>query len=84
MSAAYVNAKNFVEQNAGDLKQQEQLELYGLYKQAELGDVQDSRPGITQMKKRAKWEAWNSCKGMSQIKAKLMYIRLTKEIQKKE
>uniref|UniRef100_A0A671LPE0 Acyl-CoA-binding domain-containing protein 7-like n=1 Tax=Sinocyclocheilus anshuiensis TaxID=1608454 RepID=A0A671LPE0_9TELE len=42
---------------------QELLDLYGLYKQAIVGDINTDKPGITDLKGKAKWEAWNSRKG---------------------
>jgi diazepam-binding inhibitor (GABA receptor modulator, acyl-CoA-binding protein) len=41
------------------------LELYGLYKQATEGDVQGKRPGMLDIKGKAKFDAWTSRKGMS-------------------
>ncbi|XP_026226622.1 acyl-CoA-binding domain-containing protein 7 isoform X2 [Anabas testudineus] len=42
---------------------QELLDLYGLYKQALVGDVNTDRPGMTDLKGKAKWDAWESRKG---------------------
>ena len=39
------------------------LELYALYKQATVGDVNTAQPWAVQMEARAKWDAWNSKKG---------------------
>ncbi|AQK41346.1 Acyl-CoA-binding protein1 [Zea mays] len=36
------------------------LILYGLYKQATVGDVNTDRPGIFYQKDRAKWDAWKA------------------------
>ena len=44
-----------------------QLELYGLYKQGTEGDVSTSRPGMFDLKGKAKWDAWNSNKGRLEI-----------------
>ncbi|XP_077431413.1 peroxisomal carnitine O-octanoyltransferase-like isoform X4 [Vanacampus margaritifer] len=41
---------------------QELLDLYGLYKQANVGDIDTDRPGLFDMKGKAKWDAWNSRK----------------------
>ncbi|XP_058806958.1 enoyl-CoA delta isomerase 2-like [Phymastichus coffea] len=53
---------------------QELLELYALYKQASVGDVNTSRPAMFDLKGKAKWDAWNSKKGMSRDEAKELYI----------
>ena len=40
-------------------------EVYALYKQGSVGDVNIARPGMWNMLARGKWDAWNSKKGMS-------------------
>lgn len=52
------------------------LDLYGLYKQATAGDVSGSRPGLTDFKGRAKYDAWSSRKGMSRDDAMRAYIAM--------
>mmetsp|Transcript_29869 Transcript_29869/g.33942 ORF Transcript_29869/g.33942 Transcript_29869/m.33942 type:complete len:95 (-) Transcript_29869:394-678(-) len=49
-------------------------EVYGLYKQATVGDVNIDRPGILNQKARGKWDAWNSKKGMTADDAKVAYV----------
>ncbi|KAI3384014.1 hypothetical protein SNEBB_001040, partial [Seison nebaliae] len=39
---------------------EDQLELYGYYKQVNVGNVNIDRPGMLKMRERAKWDAWNS------------------------
>lgn len=39
------------------------LELYALYKQATVGDVNTTRPGILDFKGKAKWDSWSHKKG---------------------
>ena len=43
------------------------LEIYALFKQGSVGDVNIPRPGFFTMDLKAnpKWDAWNSKKGMS-------------------
>ncbi|KAI5092340.1 peroxisomal carnitine O-octanoyltransferase, partial [Silurus meridionalis] len=57
------------EKIATDIKQlktrpsdQELLDLYGLYKQATVGDINIDAPGMMDRKGKAKWDAWNSRK----------------------
>ncbi|MEY4563907.1 MAG: hypothetical protein RLZZ618_3184 [Pseudomonadota bacterium] len=50
------------------------LHLYALYKQGSVGDVEGKRPGFTEMVDRAKYDAWEMVKGMSQDEAKQGYI----------
>ena len=52
------------------------LKIYALYKQATDGDVQDKRPGFTDMVGRAKWDAWNGLKGTSADDAMQQYVDL--------
>ena len=41
------------------------LELYALYKQGTVGDVDGKRPGMLDLKGRAKYDAWAKQKGSS-------------------
>nr|KAG5700616.1 hypothetical protein BaRGS_015446 [Batillaria attramentaria] len=43
---------------------QEMLDVYSLFKQATVGDVNTSRPGLLDLKGKAKWDAWESRKGV--------------------
>nr|ACD11893.1 hypothetical protein [Isometrus maculatus] len=61
----------------------ELLELYAFYKQATIGDCNISRPGVMDLKAKAKWEAWNGKKGMSQDDAKEAYIKFANELTEK-
>ncbi|KAM9436795.1 acyl-CoA-binding domain-containing protein 7 [Clarias gariepinus] len=59
---------------------QELLDIYGLYKQAVVGDINIDAPGMVDLKGKAKWDAWNSRKGMSTEDAMTEYISLAKEV----
>ena len=52
------------------------LELYAFYKQASEGDVSGSRPGMLDLKGRAKYDAWAKRKGMTKDAAMESYIVL--------
>lgn len=52
------------------------LDLYGLYKQGTAGDVTGKRPGMLDLKGRAKYDAWASRKGMSRDQAMEKYVAL--------
>lgn len=52
------------------------LKLYSLYKQGSEGDVSGKRPGITDLKGRAKYDAWAKLKGTASEKAMQDYIAL--------
>ena len=51
------------------------LELYGLYKQGTEGDAKGKRPGMLDLKGRAKFDAWEVRKGMSTDAAKEAYVK---------
>ena len=52
------------------------LELYALYKQATAGDVTGDRPGMLDVRGRAKYDAWAKYKGQSKDDAMQAYIAL--------
>jgi acyl-CoA-binding protein len=53
----------------------ELLKLYGLYKQATSGDVSGARPGMLDIKRRAKYDAWAKVAGLDGDDAMSGYIR---------
>ncbi|KAK4011537.1 hypothetical protein OUZ56_020655 [Daphnia magna] len=55
-------------------------EIYALFKQATVGDINVARPGMLDFKGKAKWDAWNSKKGMSSDAAKEAYISKAAEL----
>jgi diazepam-binding inhibitor (GABA receptor modulating acyl-CoA-binding protein) len=50
------------------------LAAYKLYKQATVGDCNTPQPSMFSFTDRAKWNAWNSAKGMSKADAMRAYI----------
>ena len=52
------------------------LELYALYKQGSVGDVQGNKPGFFDFVGAAKYEAWEKLQGMSQEDAREKYVDL--------
>ncbi|KAK2991299.1 hypothetical protein RJ640_024564 [Escallonia rubra] len=54
------------------------LIIYGLYKQVTVGPVNTSRPGIFNMRDRAKWDAWKAVEGKSKEEAMNDYITKVK------
>jgi acyl-CoA-binding protein len=61
----------------------ELLDLYGLFKQATEGDAKGSRPGMMDVKGRAKFDAWTSRKGLTGADARTRYVTLVAELVKK-
>jgi carboxylesterase len=52
------------------------LDLYALYKQGTAGDVSGDRPGMMDLRGRAKYDAWAKRKGMTKDAAMQAYIDL--------
>mmetsp|Transcript_23907 Transcript_23907/g.42325 ORF Transcript_23907/g.42325 Transcript_23907/m.42325 type:complete len:93 (-) Transcript_23907:766-1044(-) len=66
--------------SGGSLSNEQALEIYGLYKQATVGDVNTDRPGILDQKGRAKWDAWQARRGTSNDDAKALYVQTAKSV----
>lgn len=56
------------------------LELYSLYKQATAGDVEGKRPGMLDLKGRAKFDAWAARKGTTKDAAMQQYVALVNRL----
>jgi acyl-CoA-binding protein len=56
------------------------LELYSLFKQATEGDVQGKRPGMLDLKGRAKYDAWAGRKGLGRETAMQQYVALVERL----
>ncbi|PIA64480.1 hypothetical protein AQUCO_00100157v1 [Aquilegia coerulea] len=69
-------AKSLPESTTNESK----LILYGLYKQATVGPVDTGRPGIFNMRDRAKWDAWKAVEGKSKEEAMNDYITKVKQL----
>ena len=54
----------------------EKLQIYGLYKQATVGDIKTPAPGFFDFAGSAKWRAWSLVKGKFQEQAKVEYVDL--------
>ena len=57
------------------------LRLYALYKQATVGDVRGKRPGFTDIRGRAKYDAWGKLRGTSKEDAMQAYINLVAKLE---
>jgi len=58
------------------------LELYAFYKQGATGDATGSRPGMLDIKGRAKFDAWSSKRGMTPEAAMEAYVALVDRLQR--
>ena len=61
----------------------ELLDLYAWYKQASVGDVTGKRPGMLDVKGRAKFDAWQRVTGKSSDEARREYIALVERLEQK-
>jgi acyl-CoA-binding protein len=59
--------------------QEIQLKLYGLYKQALFGDVNEPVPNFFEFKARAKYDSWLSYKGKSKDTCMKEYVLLARK-----
>ncbi|KAA8523302.1 hypothetical protein F0562_009725 [Nyssa sinensis] len=62
-------------------KDADKLILYGLYKQATVGAINPSRPGLFSPKERAKWDAWKAVEGKSKDDSMADYITKVKQLE---
>ena len=76
---AATNIKASADRNV-KMSNDELLQVYSLYKQANVGDNNTDKPGMLSFEAKAKWEAWNKQKGKSQEDAKKEYIDLAKNL----
>lgn len=73
---AAINVKKLKKSPRND----EMVELYALYKQATIGDVNTADPGKWNFRDKIKWDAWNHKRGTSREKAKQDYINKVNEL----
>ena len=52
----------------------EKLKMYAWFKQATVGNVNTSRPGMMDFTGKAKWDAWKAIENMSKDEAKKNYV----------
>ncbi len=76
MSDAFASAQARVKQLTERPDNATLLELYALFKQGTEGDVQGKRPGMMNLKGRAKYDAWATKKGLSSDDARAAYSAL--------
>lgn len=57
-----------------------QLDMYGLFKQATIGDCEGGRPGMLDVRGRAKWDAWDKRRGMEEDDAMEAYVKLVEKL----
>lgn len=73
-SSSFEAAKAQLEASDANPDNSAKLTLYGLYKQATVGDVTGNRPGLIDVVGRAKYDAWAERRGMSVAEAEAAYV----------
>ena len=81
-STEFLTAADYVKKVAQPPSDEELLTLYGLYKQAVLGDNNTNKPSVLNLKGRKKWEAWESNRGKLRMKSEIEYINQVNTILK--
>ncbi|KAK6458357.1 acyl-CoA-binding protein [Scheffersomyces xylosifermentans] len=74
VSAEFTEKADAVQNLAKRPNDDELLKLYGLYKQANVGDNTTTKPGVFDLKGKYKWQAWKDLEGTSQEEAEQQYI----------
>ena len=60
--------------SAATIENETQLQLYGLYKQSTVGDVNTSQPWAIDVVGRSKWDAWKAFEGFPKESAARTYV----------
>ncbi len=76
LAARFEDAQARVKKLSSTPSNDDLLQLYAFYKQATSGDVSGSRPGMLDLKGRAKYDAWAGKKGMKKDDAMEKYVAL--------
>lgn len=82
-SKEFLKAAEQVNKLSSTPSNDELLTLYGLYKQATMGDVTTERPGFFSFREQKKWDAWDSFKGSDKKTSENNYINLVGALTKK-
>ncbi len=72
----FISASEEVNELLERPKDKDLLSLYGLFKQATLGDCKGKRPSMINIRKRAKFDAWASLRGKKVKDSEQEYINL--------
>ncbi|PHJ22847.1 acyl-coa-binding protein [Cystoisospora suis] len=78
-AAKYV--QNSGKENPMQLSNEQKLEFYKYYKQATVGDCNDPAPGMLAFEAKAKYNAWQSVKGMSKHECMTKYVKALDKVQ---
>jgi len=73
-----------VKKNNTKLNNEDLLKLYAYYKQAVTGNVSGNRPKFTNVRGKAKYDAWASLSGLSSEDAKSEYVKYVNQLEFQE
>jgi len=76
----FENAQNTIKNLKERPSNDELLNLYALYKQGTVGNVEGKRPGMLNIKERAKFDAWADKKGQDGQLAMDEYVSLVESL----
>ena len=79
-SIEFINATNIVKKLVTTPTNNEQGKLYGLYKQATIGNNTTSKPSMFDFKANKKYTYWNVYMGYSKYEAEVEYITTVNEL----
>lgn len=79
-SSQFLQAAEAVQQLSNKPNNEILSKLYGLYKQATVGDINTNKPGMLDLKGNTKWNCWNNFKGYSKYQAEVEYIKLVNKL----
>lgn len=82
-SKEFITAAEYAKKITGKRTNDELKKLYGLYKQATVGDINIEKPGMLNFIGRDKWHAWNEKKGLLKHDSEVQYITFINELIKK-
>ena len=77
---AFLDAKARLEKLTERPGNDELLKMYGLVKQAEVGDINRKKPGMFDLKGQFKWKAWKGFEGVSSEDAMNQFVTFAEEL----
>ena len=75
-SSAALRVKNLTKKPSDDIM----LQIYALYKQATVGDINTAYPSFWDIVGKAKWNAWKTLEGTNKETAETTYITLVQSL----
>ena len=78
LESRFVKYSNKIKNADIEMNDNEKLELYGLYKQATVGNCNIEKPSILKFTEYRKYNSWNDRIDMSKEDAMTLYIELVK------